>query len=71
MIAVYVVGALLWSFVLFAVLRRLAERRQARRIWQANRAEAERAWQERETERMATWRELQHAVQLAKLEAHQ
>lgn len=55
MTLLYIAGALLWAVVLFAVLRRLAERRKARRIWQANRAEAERAWQERETERMATW----------------
>ena len=71
MTALLIVGALLWSVVLFAVLRRLSERRQARRTWLANRAEAERVWQERENERMATWRELQHAVVLRKLEEWQ
>ena len=71
MTALIILGALLWSFVLFAVLRRLAERRQARRTWRANRAEAERAWQERENERMATWRELQHVIVLRKLEEWQ
>jgi len=45
MIVVYVVGALLWSVVLLAVLRRVTEQRQARRIWLAQRAEAERMMQ--------------------------
>lgn len=66
-----VAGALLWSVVLFAVLRRLAERRQAHRSWQANRAEAERAWQERENERVELLREMQHVMWMKKLEAHQ
>lgn len=71
MTALLIIGAVLWAVVLFAGLRRLAERRQARRTWLANRAEAERAWQERETERMATWRELQHVMVLRKLEEWQ
>lgn len=71
MTAVYVLGALLWAFVLLALVRRLAERRQARRTWRANRAEAERLWQERENERVELLREMQHVMWMKKLEAHQ
>lgn len=68
MTIIYIAGALLWTYVLLAVLLRLTEQRRARRTWQANRAEAERAWQEREAERAELVREMQHAVTLAKLE---
>jgi hypothetical protein len=71
MTAVYIVGALLWAYVLLRLLRRIADRRKALAAWQARRAEAERAWQERENERMATWRELQHVMVMQRLEEMQ
>lgn len=71
MIILYVTGALLWALVLFAVLRRLAERRQAQRRWQADRAEAERLWWQCENERYELLRAMQHVMWMKKLEAHQ
>lgn len=68
MIAVYIVGALLWSYVLLAVLRRLAERRAAQRAYAARCAEAERMWQAAEAERVELWHKAQHILLMAKLE---
>jgi uncharacterized membrane protein YdjX (TVP38/TMEM64 family) len=67
MTVLYIIGAVLWAFVLFAVLRYLAERRRARRAWLAQRAEAERLWWQRENERYAMLREMQRVMLLRKL----
>jgi len=57
--------------VLFAGLRRLVERRQAQRRWQADRAEAERLWWQCENERYESLREMQYVMVLRKLEEWQ
>ena len=68
MIAVYVLGALLWSYVLLAVLRRLAERRAARRAYAARCAERDRQWWQAEAERVDVLHAAQHVMLMAKLE---
>ena len=71
MTALIILGALLWSFVLFAVLRRLAERRAAQRAYAARCAERDRQWWQAEAERVELWREMQHVVCMVKLEGWQ
>jgi hypothetical protein len=68
MTALLIVGALLWSFVLFAVLRRVTEQRRARRAWLAQRAEEERLWQADVDEQTELWRQLRHKQCMAALE---
>lgn len=68
MIAVYIVGALLWSYVLLAVLRRLAERRAAQRAYAARCAERDRQWWQAEAERVEVLHAAQHVMLMAKLE---
>lgn len=68
MTALFIVGALLWTVVLFAVLRRLTEQRRAQLTYKAQRAEAERLWWQRESERYELLREMQHVMVLRKLE---
>jgi hypothetical protein len=71
MTALLIVGALLWTFVLFAVLRRVTEQRRARRTYEAQRAEAERLWWQCESERYELLREMQHVMVLRKLKEWQ
>src|SRR5574343_961811 len=68
MIALYIIGALLWSYVLLAVLRRLAERRAAQRAYAARCGEGERMRQAAEAERVELWHKAQHVMLIAKLE---
>jgi len=68
MTALYILGALLWAYVLVRLLRHIADRRKARRTWQANRAERDRQWWQAEAERAELWREMQHVMVMAKLE---
>ena len=68
MIVIYIVGALLWSFVLFAVLRRLAERRAAQRAYAARCAERDRQWWQAEAERVEVLHAAQHIMLMARLE---
>lgn len=68
MIVVYVLGALLWSVVLFAVLRRLAEQRQAQRAYMVRVAERQRLWQAEIDEATELYRQLRHAQCLAMLD---
>jgi hypothetical protein len=71
MTAVYIVGALLWAYVLLRLLRRIADRRKALAAWQARRAERDRQWWQAEAERAELWRELQHVMCMVKLEGWQ
>jgi len=68
MIALYIIGALLWSYVLLAVLRRLAERRAAQRAYAARCAERDRQWWQAEAERVEVLHAAQHVMLLARLE---
>jgi Flp pilus assembly protein CpaB len=68
MTALIILGALLWSFVLFAVLRRLAERRAAQRAYAARCAERDRQWWQAEAERVEVLHAAQHVMLLARLE---
>lgn len=68
MTALIILGALLWSFVLFAVLRRLAERRAAQRAYAARCAERDRQWWQAEAERVELLHKAQHVMLIAKLE---
>ena len=68
MIAVYIVGALLWSVVLFAVLRRLTEQRAAQRAHLAWISEQQRLWQAEMDAEAESWRQLRHAQCMAVLD---
>ena len=68
MIALYIIGALLWSYVLLVVLRRLAERRAAQRAYAARCAERDRQWWQAEAERVELLHKAQHVMLIAKLE---
>jgi len=68
MIALLIAGALLWAFVLLAIMRRLLERRAAHRTWRARRAEHERRWCAEEAERARQWNEAQYERRMAQLE---
>ena len=68
MTVLYIIGAVLWSIVLFAVLRRLAERRAAQRAYAARCAERDRQWWQAEAERVEVLHAAQHVMLLARLE---
>ena len=68
MTALYILGALLWAYVLVRLLRHIADRRKARRTWQANRAERDRQWWQAEAERVELLHKAQHVMLIAKLE---
>lgn len=68
MTELYILGALLWTYVLVRLLRRMADRRKARQAYQKRCAERDRQWWQAEAERAELWREMQHVMVMAKLE---
>ena len=65
---IYVLGALLWSVVLLAVLRRVTEQRKAQQAHQARVAEQQRLWQADIDEATELYRQLRHAQCMARLD---
>ena len=68
MTALYILGALLWAYVLLRLLRRMADRRAARQAYQKRCAERDRQWWQAEAERVEVLHAAQHVMLLARLE---
>ena len=68
MIAVYVLGALLWGYVLVRLLRRMADERRARKAHLTQIAERQRLWQADIDEATELYRQLRHAQCMAVLD---
>lgn len=68
MTAVYIVGALLWAYVLLRLLRRITEQRAAQRAHLAWISEQQRLWQADIDEATELYRQLRHAQCLAMLD---
>ena len=74
MIVLYVIGALLWGYVLLALLVALRERQAARRVGQMWHAEAERRRRELENDRaelVLALRQAECIAALRRIEARQ
>ena len=68
MTAVYIVGALLWAYVLLRLLRRVTEQRAAQRAYIVRLEAQRRAWQAEMDAEAESWRQLRHAQCMAVLD---
>ena len=68
MTALYILGALLWTYVLVRLLRRITEQRAAQRAHLAWISEQQRLWQAEMDAEAESWRQLRHAQCMAVLD---
>ena len=68
MTALYILGALLWAYVLVRLLRRITEQRAAQRAHLAWISEQQRLWQAEMDAEAESWRQLRHAQCMAVLD---
>ncbi len=68
MTLLYIVGALLWGYVLVRLLRSMVDERRARKAHLTQIAERQRLWQAEMDAEAESWRQLRHAQCMAVLD---